>query len=175
MPRLLSPLRPLALLLGALSIETAPVAARSPRPLKPPLPSRSADSPYLERARFERVRQGVLALAPDLSGDTPSRTRSGREDIVAFSNTPAASVLAALKEAHLSRVSVGRAFTVEGWAHLAASDSHTFTLELADESRAVIEVFEDIAGMRVVFWGLAAGTQPARRPISDLPVRLAPR
>lgn len=136
---------------------------------------RPPESPYLERARFERVRQGVVALAPDLSGDTPSRTRSGREDLVAFSSTPAVSVLAALKNAYVSRVSIGRAFTVEGWAHLAASDSHTFTLELTDGSRAVIEIFDDPTGVRVVFWGLAAGSTPARRPITDLPVRLVPR
>lgn len=136
---------------------------------------RAPESPYLERARFERVRQGVVALAPDLAGDAPTRTRSGREDVVAFSSTPAASVLAALKDAYLSRVSVGRAFTVEGWAHLAASDSYTFTLELTDGSRAVIEIFEDPGGVRVVFWGLAAGSTPSRRPITDLPVRLVPR
>lgn len=136
---------------------------------------RPPESPYLERARFERVRQGVVALAPDLSGDTPSRTRSGREDLVAFSSTPATSVIAALKDAYLSRVSIGGAFTVEGWAHLAASDSYTFTLEVDGGSRAVIEVFEDPAGVRVVFWGLAAGSTPARRPITDLPVRLVPR
>ena len=136
---------------------------------------RQPESPYLERARFERVRQGVVALAPDLSGDASSRTGSGREDIVAFSSTPAASMLAALKEAYLSRVSIGRAFTVEGWAHLAATDSTTFTLELTDGSRAVIELFDEPTGVRVVFWGLAAGSPPQRRPITELPVRLVPR
>ncbi|HRE90720.1 MAG TPA: hypothetical protein PK095_16460, partial [Myxococcota bacterium] len=40
--------------------------------------ARSPASPYLERARFEKVREGVKALAPDLSGDTTTRTRSGR-------------------------------------------------------------------------------------------------
>lgn len=149
-----------------------------------PRPPRPADNPYMVRARYERFRQGVLAVAPDLSGDTPTVRRSGREDIVAFSSTSAESVLATLKGAYSSRAVIGGVFTVEGFAHLAASDSHTFTLEevpagstspptRSHTTRAVIEVMHDPQGVRIVFWGLTSGgPPPPRRPITDLPVRL---
>jgi hypothetical protein len=133
---------------------------------------RPAESPYLERARFERIRQGVTALAPDLGGDVRTVNRGGREDIVAFSTTPSLVVLGALKEAYSSRARIGGIFTVEGWAHLAATDSYTFTVEDASGKKAVIEVSHDPQGVRVVFWGLPGGPPPPRRPLTDLPVRI---
>lgn len=159
----------LAALLGAaMALLGDPAMARERRE------PRVVDSPYLERARFEGIRKGMTSLCPDLGGDTPTWSRSGRQDVVAFSGADAGQVREALKAAYHSRAVIGGAFTVEGWAHLAASDSHTFTLYDTRGARAVVEVFAEPTGTRVVFWGLSGGMVPARRPISELPVRLVP-
>ncbi len=144
--------------------------ARAPRPTGPPPPS-----PFVVRERFQALKRAIESIAPALYGDTTTYTRVGREDLVVFSDVQTAAVLLALKQAYSSQIPLPGGFTVAGWAHLNVSDSHTFTLKDANEQRAVIEVFEEQQQTRIVMWGVGSMQAPARRPISELPVRLTPR
>jgi hypothetical protein len=152
------------------ALDPTTAAARAPRQAGPPTPS-----PFVVRERFEALKRAIESIAPGLYGDTTTYTRAGREDLVIFSNASTAEVLLALKQAYSSQVPLPGGFTVAGWAHLNVSDSHTFTLKDAAEQRAVIEVFEDLLQTRIVMWGIGSMQAPARRPLSELPVRLTPR
>lgn len=151
------------------AFDTITAHAGAPRQLTPPAPS-----PFVVRDRFDALKRALESIAPGLNGDTTTYTRSGREDLVVFSNAETAAVLLALKQAYSSQIPLAGGFTVAGWAHLNASDSHTFTLKDVAERRAVIEVFEEQVQTRIVMWGVGSMRAPTRRPLSELPMRMPP-
>lgn len=144
------------------------------RPRREPPPPPTASDALTIRDRQLRIRQAVGQYATELHGDMASFNRSGRQDLVVFSSAGIDSVLAGLKAAYRSQLRLPGGFRVAGWAHLEATDSHTFTLKDEDDRSAIIEVAEDLVGTRVVIWGMGSHLTPTRRPLSALPIRLPP-
>jgi hypothetical protein len=139
----------IALLAGLTLISTPAVAAPPPRD---PLTEveRAVTLPDRQRA----ARAALESLGFDLGGDRPTYGPRGRLDVTLFTSAPREAVVEALKAAYRSSRALPHDVEVTGYAHLARSETHAFSVRVGTYGTTVIEVGAGPSGTEVVLWGL---------------------
>ncbi len=122
-----------------------------------------------------QAKQALSVFDLGLASDRVVVTREGRKDLVMVSHEDRAEVVANLKNAYTQSRQLPNGYTVEGWAHLAATNSHTFTLKNSAGERLVAEVMGDAQGTKVKIWGGSRLANPPRKPLNDVPRRFVPQ
>jgi hypothetical protein len=118
-----------------------------------------------------QAKQALSVFDLGLANDRVTVTREGRRDLVMVSHQDRAEVIANLKSAYTTSRTLPNGYSVEGWAHLAANNSHTFTLKNSAGERLVAEVMDDAQGTKVKIWGGSRLANPQKQPLGDAPRR----
>lgn len=132
-----------------------------------------AAPPDVARRQTE-VRGALDHFQFGLVGDRPTFTPSGRRDLVMFTNHDRAIVVEELKQAYRQKKVLPNGYRVAGWAHIAATDSYTFTMKNPNNENYIAEVWRDPQGTRVQIWGMAHEVGVQRAPRIDVPHRFSP-
>jgi len=123
-------------------------------------------------ARQSEMSSTLRAMNFDITGERVILTDRGRRDLVMFSKSSQDSVVRDLQRAYTTRATLPNGYQVTGWAHIAATDSFTFTLQRVNNTdRHVAEVARDGAGAKIALWGTVTRIDAPRKPLHTVPRR----
>lgn len=122
-------------------------------------------------ARQAEMRDAIRSLDLDLTGERVAIAKRGRRDLVVHARDRAGDVVTAMQQAYRTRKALPNGYKVKGWAHIAATDTYTFTLERDHSEHFVAEVARVADGSEIRFWGTAYKRAPTRKPLSEIPRR----
>lgn len=132
----------------------------------------AADTANMPAVQSE-IRSALSVLDLGIDSERVTFALRGRRDLTLNTMTDRSTVVANMKKAYRTGKALPNGYKVVGWAHIRATDSHTFTLAKATDT-FVAEVIADGPRSKVKVWGAAYKYRPMRKPLSTIPRRYVP-
>ena len=122
-------------------------------------------------ARQADVKQALSVFKLGATRDVVSESRHG-PDLTLHTNANHTELLRSLQNAYLNETPLPNGYTIAGWAHIDATNSHTFTLLNAAGDRMVADVKGDAANnAEITVRGIVHRAVPTRKPLNEVPRR----